>query len=332
MADLPVERLTPAPPFSYVGLDVFGPWRVSARRTRGVAHSKRWVVLFTCLTTRAIHTEVIESLDTSSFINALRRFLAIQGPAIQLRSDCGTNVVGAHNELQAALKEMDKEGIQDYLVSQGCEWIFNPPQASHAGGVWERMIGVTRKILDSVLEGLEPSQLTHEVLSTLMTEVSAIVNARPLTPVPNGPDVPEILTPATLLTQKPGSLKAAPGKFTHADLYSKQWQRVQHLANIFWSRWRKEYLPTLQSRRKWQQESRNLEEGDLVLLRCTEVHRNGWPLTRISKAYQSADGKVRKVELLTSKDGSRKLYTRPVTEVILLKTERDLQQMKTKAG
>ena len=79
MADLPVKRLTPAPPFSYVGLDVFGPWTVSARRTRGgVANSKRWAVLFTCLTIRAIHIELLESMDTSSFINALCRFLALR--------------------------------------------------------------------------------------------------------------------------------------------------------------------------------------------------------------------------------------------------------------
>ena len=85
MADLPAERLTPAPPFSYVGLDVFGPWQVCARRTRGgFANAKRWAVLFTCMTTRAIHIEVIESMDTSSFINALRRFLALRGPVVQL--------------------------------------------------------------------------------------------------------------------------------------------------------------------------------------------------------------------------------------------------------
>ena len=90
MANFPIDRLTPAPPFSYGGLDIFGPWLVSARRTRGgMAISKRWAVLFTCLTTRAIHIEVIESMDASCFINALRRFLALRGPAVQLRSDCG---------------------------------------------------------------------------------------------------------------------------------------------------------------------------------------------------------------------------------------------------
>lgn len=83
MADLPIDQLTPAPPFSYVGLDVFGPWLISARQTRGgIANSKHWAVLFTCLTTRAIHIEVIESMDTSCSINALRRFLALRGPAV----------------------------------------------------------------------------------------------------------------------------------------------------------------------------------------------------------------------------------------------------------
>ncbi len=110
MADLPIDRLTPSPPFTFVGLDVFGPWEVMARRTRGgQAHNKRWAVIFTCLSTRAIHIELIESMDTSSLINALRRFVAIRGPVLQFRSDCGTNFVGACNELKAATSEMDKE-------------------------------------------------------------------------------------------------------------------------------------------------------------------------------------------------------------------------------
>ena len=332
MADLPVDRLTPAPPFSFVGLDVFGPWLVSARRTRGgVANSKRWAVLFTCLTTRAIHIELIESMDSSSFINALRRFLALRGPVVQLRSDCGTNFVGAHNELQASLNEMH-DAIQPYLASEGCDWIFNAPHSSHVGGVWERMIGVTRRILDAMLAEIEPKRLSHEVLLTLMAEVTAIVNARPLVPVPTDPEAPEVLTPAILLTQKTQSLKATPGNFSCADLHSKQWRQVQHLANVFWHRWRKEFLPTLQPRRKWEHDTKNLEEGDLVLLRCKDLPRNSWPLARITKTFPSADGKVRKIELLTAKDGSRKSYTRPVTEVILLRSEDNLKKMRTTVG
>ena len=165
-----------------------------------------------------------------------------------------------------------------------------------------------------------------------MAEVTAIVNARPLVPVPSDPEIPEILTPAILLTQKSRALKSIPGNFSSTELYSKQWRQVQHLANMFWTRWRKEYLPTLQPRRKWQSETRNLEEGDLVLLHCKESPRNYWPLARITKAYVSAGGKVRKVDLVTAKEGSRKSYTRPVTEVILLKTEKDFERMKTPRG
>ena len=176
-----------------------------------------------------------------------------------------------------------------------------PPHASHAGDVWERMIGVTQRILDSIFADRGPRHLPHEVLSTLMAEVTAIVNARPLIPVPLDPDMPEILTPATLLTQKSESLKSIPGNFTQQELYSKQWRQVQHLANVFWARWRKEFLPMLQPRRKWQQEVKNLQEGDLVLLPSKDLPRNCWPLARITQAPLSADGKGRKVWLCANK-------------------------------
>lgn len=108
MADLPVDRLSPMPPFTSVGLDVFGPWTVTTQRTRGgSADSKRWAVLFTCMSTRAVHIELIEAMSTSSFINALRRFFCIRGPAQIFRSDRGTNFVGACSELQIDHKDTD---------------------------------------------------------------------------------------------------------------------------------------------------------------------------------------------------------------------------------
>ncbi|KAK3750306.1 hypothetical protein QZH41_001774 [Actinostola sp. cb2023] len=323
MADLPAERLTPSPPFTYVGLDVFGPWEVVARRTRGgLAHSKRWAVIFTCLTTRAIHIEVIESMDTSCFINAMRRFLALRGPAIQLRSDRRSNFVGAFNKLQ---KGQAVKAVHDYLATENCEWVFNPPHASHAGGVWERMIGVVRRILDSMLTTVAAKYLTPEVLTTLMAEISAIVNGRPLVPVSCDPTAPEVLTPSTILTLKPRMMKAAPSDFDSKDLHSKLWRQVQQLANQFWARWRREYIHTLQERQKWHYESPNLQVGALVLLRDKEVARNCWPMARITQVFKAADDKVRMVELMTATEGIQRVYTRPITEVVLLKTRRDLE-------
>ena len=271
MADLPADRLATDPPFTHVGLDVFGPWSVTTRRTRGgAAESKRWAVIFACLSTRAVHLEVIESMSTSSFINALRRFLSIRGPVKPLRSDRGMNFIGACRELQV---NTDDSEIKSYLQEQGCTWTFNAPHSSHMGGAWEKLIGVARHILDGLLVKDGATRLSHEVLSTLMAEVMAIMNARPLVPISYDADVPEMLSPATLLTQKASVSPAPLGDFELDHLCKVQWRQVQSLADSFWKRWRLEYLATLQPRRKWTSEKPDLQEGDIVLIKDTQAKR-----------------------------------------------------------
>ena len=317
MADLPPERLQVCPPFTYVGLDVFGPWSVVARRTRGgQAESKRWAIMFSCMSSRAVHVELIESMDASSCINALRRFFAIRGPVKQLRSDCGTNFIGASRELGMDRSQLDPN-IQGYLSERGCVWEFNPPHASHMGGCWERMIGTARRILDSMLLQLN-TRLTHEVLSTLMAEVTAIMNARPLVPVSTDPDNPQILSPSMLLTQKAG-VPPPLGDFSERDLYTKQWRQVQALANQFWTRWQREYLPCLQRRQKSLR--RNLQIGDVVLLRDKQAVRNSWPIARVTATFPGKDGHVRRVEVKTADQDTIKTFLRPIAEVVLLLPE-----------
>ncbi|KAM4593953.1 uncharacterized protein PAE49_010961 [Odontesthes bonariensis] len=326
MADLPPDRLSTEPPFTYVGLDVFGPWTITTRRTRGgQANSKRWAVLFTCMSTRAVHIELVEAMDTSSFINALRRFFALRGPAKQIRSDCGTNFTGACKELHVLLTDPDEPNVRRYLSEESCTWVFNPPHSSHMGGVWERMIGISRRILNSMLMQTSPSRLTHEVLSTFMAEVTAIINARPLVPISSDPDSPFLLTPASLLTQKVSTYPPPPGTFDSKDLHRQQWRQVQHLANTFWNRWRREYLPTLQSRSKWQDVRPNLKIGDLVLLKDSEAKRNEWPMALVTKTFPGQDGKVRKIELKVTRSGSAKTFLRPISETILLKSAEDTE-------
>lgn len=151
MADLPDDRLEPSPPFTYCAVDYFGPWLIK----EGRRELKRYGVLFTCLASRAIHLETANALTTDAFTNALRRFLSRRGPTRLIRSDRGTNFVGAKSELENAVAEMDEARIHNFLLDQGCDWFefkMNPPSASHMGGVWERQIRSVRAILCALLQ------------------------------------------------------------------------------------------------------------------------------------------------------------------------------------
>lgn len=180
------------------------------------------------------------------------------------------------------------------------------------------MIGIARRILDAMLLQTGPTRLTHEVLITLMAEVMAIINARPLVPITTDSDTPTVLTPAMLLTQKAGAAPAPEGTFDIKDMYKKQWQHVQNLANAFWKRWRQEYLSILQVRKKWTHDKDNIKEGDVVLVKDDLAKRNEWPIGLITKCIPSEDKKVRKVEVRVVKQGTPRVYLRPVTQLILL--------------
>ena len=160
---------------------------------------KRYGVIFTCLTIRAVHIEVASSLDTDSFINALRRFIARRGQIKELRSDNGTNFIGAERELRRAVEGWNLEKINDVLSLKGIKWTFNPPTGSHHGGAWKRLIRSIRKILNSTLR---TQSLDEEGLNTVLCEVESILNSRPLTKESTDPKDLEALTPNHLLLLK----------------------------------------------------------------------------------------------------------------------------------
>ena len=328
MADLPTDRLEPSPPFTYCAVDFFGPWHIK----EGRKELKRYGVLFTCLACRAIHVETANSLSTDSFINSLRRLFAIRGPIRQLRSDRGTNFVGAERELREAVSELDQEGIRQFLLKENCDYFefkMNVPSASHMGGVWERQIRSVRKVMSHLLHE-HGSQLDDESLRTFLYEASAIVNSRPLcVETINDPlsDLP--LSPNLLLTMKTNVILPPPGNFQKSDLYSrKHWRRTQHLVNEFWKRWRSEYLQNLQVRNKWNIAKRNVSVGDVVLLKEHNLARNDWRLCRVDQVTKDEDGLVRKAKIaigtsdLDNKGKRRASVTyleRPVHELVLLK-------------
>ena len=197
MADLPLDRIVPdTPPFTHTGVDYFGPLYVKQKRST----VKRYGAIFTCLVVRAVHIEIAHSLDTDSFIQALRRFIARRGQVQVIRSDNGTNFVGAEKELRAAIRGWNQEQIHNVLLQKNIEWQFNPPAASHHGGVWERCIRSVRKVLSAILK---QQTLSDESIQTLLCEVEYIINSRPLTTVS---DDPKDLEPMTSISRPMAAL------------------------------------------------------------------------------------------------------------------------------
>ncbi|XP_022790440.1 LOW QUALITY PROTEIN: uncharacterized protein LOC111329941 [Stylophora pistillata] len=294
MAKLPEDRITPhKPPFTYVGVDLFGPIEVKQKRSR----VKRYGCIFTCLSVRAIHIEVANTLNTDSMINALRRFICLRGCPEEIRSDCGTNLTKADKELKESIEEWNQQRIDGFCAQRGIQWIFNPPGASHMGGAWERMIRSVRQILKALLK---EQVVCDEVLHTVLTEATNILNSRPLTRNSNDVMDEEPLTPNHLLNLRPCS-SLPPGIFDKEDLYcQRQWRQTQYLSNLFWKRWIGEYLPTLQERKKWNEAKENLKVGDVVLLADKNFPRGQWPHARIIEVFPNEDWLVRSARVKTS--------------------------------
>lgn len=265
---------------------------------------------------RAVHIELAQDLTSDSFINAVLRFVSRRGPPTVIYSDNGTNFRGAEQDVLKAMKTWNQEEIQRKLNQRGIEWKFNPPLASHQGGVWERLIRSIRRILHAMIgERL----VNEETLRTFLVEVEKVMNDRPLTKVSDDPADLEVLTPnhILLLRRNPASV---PEEIDEADKYKARWKHVHLLANEFWQRWTKEYLPALQERQRWLEKKANLKVGDLVLVADKNTPRGQWPKALIEEVYPDVDNVVRRVTVRTA-EGT---YLRDVRKICLL--EEDLMK------
>ena len=322
MADLPPDRLEEAPPFKNVGVDVFGHFFVqNGRNTRSAtAQKKIWALIFVCLSSRAIHLEPLQGMDTTSFLLALSRFTSLRGTASLIRSDHGTNFIGAQTQLQS----IDLEKVSRELNGKNIEWKMSPPHGSHMSGAWERKVGSVRRVLEASMLLLNNRTLSRDEFTTMLAEAASIVNHTPLWTVSNDPNDPAPLTPAMLLNIHNHPCPYTIDDYTERDLLSygqRQYRRVKYLASQFWKRWREEYLHTLTLRHKWKKKQRCVTPGDIVIVKKLELPRNEWPLARVSSVRTSQDGLVRSVELLVASKGGVKSPSplmRPITEIVLL--------------
>ena len=325
MSDLPLDRISSATPFSNCAVDVMGPWKIArGKATRSnPGETKIWVLVVSCMSSRAVHVELLDGLDTSTMKNALFRFIAVRGTVQRIRSDQGTNFVGAQSEDKV---DVDVDELQESMKNKGVEWIMNVPYASHMSGAWERKNASLRRVLEGTMALMGPRKLTRDEFHTFIVESSAIVNGTPLWDVSADPSDPMPLSPSMLLTLREVPPGPPPEDFEEEDLIAygkKRWRRVQYLSDSFWKRWYDEYLHALTTRSKWNKIKRNLSVGDLVMLRDKAGPRNQWPIGRVTSVKMSKDNLVRSLEVAVKKqspNGVSKtyLYQRPISEVVFL--------------
>ena len=278
----------------------------------GRSQAKRCGYVFSCFATRAFHVEKPHSLDSDSMINALRRFIARRGNPDHIFCDNGTNLTSCCKELKRSLKALSQSDLHSFCLSHEIKWNFAPPQSSHMGGVYERMIRTFRRVFTGILN--PRTRLTDEILSTVFCEVESIINGRPITKTTTDVDDLSVLTPNHLLLLRGVVVNMSPGVFELGDVFRKRWRYVQSLANLFWKRWLSCYLPDLQRRVKWQDKHRNLRVGDLVLICAITAPRGSWPLGVVVEVYVGRDELVRSARVRTSTSQ----LVRPVTKLVLL--------------
>ena len=220
LACLPADRVIPSePPFNYVGVDCFGSLVVQRARST----TKKYGVLFTCMTVRVIHLEIVHTLDTDSILNPFRRFFARRGKPKQITSDNEGNFIKGQKDLQEAIPQRNQEMVHAFLLQKNMKWISSPSSASHHGGVWEHCIRTVCKVTKALLN---KQPLDEESLATILWEVEAIINGRPLTKVSDDPRDPEALALNNLLLLCSGPAPL-PGIFPKEDCYSRQtWRHV----------------------------------------------------------------------------------------------------------
>lgn len=308
MAKLPHARQAAyTAPFTFTGVDFFGPIYVTVNRHK----EKRYGVLFTCLTIRAVHIEIAYSLNTSSCIMAVKNFISRRGTPREFFSDNATNFVATEKELLSAYREIDKDEILREYTTSFTKWNFNPPASPHMGGAWERLVRSVKTVLYKIMPSRTPGD---ELLRSMMAEVENIINSRPLTYMPVESEQAEALTPNHFLLGSSNGLKPTALYDNFSTTLKENWLISQQYAQHFWHRWVQEYMPTLTRRTKWHQKVKPLCVGDLVVVVDPESPRNVWLRGKILETKTATDGQVRSAKVLTT----RGILERPAVKLAKL--------------
>ncbi|XP_055714277.1 uncharacterized protein LOC129808525 [Phlebotomus papatasi] len=290
MGNLPRERVVNFRPFTAVGVDFAGPFLIK-HGIRKYVKVKAYVAVFVCFGTKAVHLELVSSLHTAEFIAAFRRFSG------QIRELWET--------------ENHKSAVHQFASELEIEWSFLTPRAPHQGGIYEAAV---KSFKHHFVRVIGRTTLTFENFTTLLCQIEAVLNSRPLITLSENPEDPVSLTPSFYLIHS--SLTQLPDPdLTHLTWnHLSKWQMVQRISQEFTKRWKREYLNTLQSRQKWSKDHENLKEGDMVMISDEILPSTKWPIGIVERTYPGQDDCVRVVDVRT-RQGT---YRRAIQKLIKL--------------
>lgn len=314
MGQLPKARVTASRPFYQSGVDYAGPINIRTSKGRGHHSYKGYICLFVCMATRAIHLEAVSDLTSNGFIAAFKRFVARRGQCVDLYSDNGTNFVGAAKELKvllAAEKSSLTSEIAEWLSNNGTNWHFIPPQAPNFGGLWEAGIKSTKHHLKRVVGN---NTLTYEEMATVLSQIEACLNSRPISQLSDNIQDQTPLTPGHFLVGEPLVLVPELNYEQSTITSLKRWQLTQRMVQDFWRRWSKEYLTLFMNRYKWAYQTPEPAIGDIVLVKEDNLPPARWLYGIITQKHPGLDGITRVVSLRCK--GSQ--IKRPVSKICVL--------------
>ena len=295
MAPLPDERLLPCPPWTNVGIDLFGPLEATDMVKKRLK-SKCWGLIISCLTTRAVHLDLTQSYDTDCLLQALRRFINLRGTPAKILSDQGTQMVAASKEVAGMIELLDFSLIKGWCANRKITWEFTPVRGQHVNGCTESLIKSTKKILSIHLHG---KNLSYVELQTILFEVSQILNSRPLG-VYNKPGNDVLdggpITPNHLLFGR--ATNAVPTfKYDENVRLTKRIRFMNTLLEEFWSKFRVQVFHTLLPSYKWKKEGRIAKLGDVVLMEDCDLKVGEYRLGKIVGIKLGNDGRPRTLTL-----------------------------------
>ncbi|XP_059054590.1 uncharacterized protein LOC131848648 [Achroia grisella] len=314
MGQLPSPRVTPCrKPFLCSGVDYAGPINIRVSKGRGNKSYKGYIALFICMSTRAVHLEAVSDLTSKGFLAAFKRFVARRGRCSHLYSDNGTNFVGAARELSDLFKEEKSKFIPELaqsLATNGTEWHFIPPRAPNFGGLWEGGIKSVKYHLRRVVGN---STLTFEEMITVLAQIEACLNSRPLSYVADQTEE-TVLTPAHFLVGEP--LVVVPdSNYEDSGITTlRRWQLSQRMLQIFWRLWSQDYLNQFLQRHKWAHQIPEPNIGDIVLVKEDDLPPGRWLLGKVEQKHPGPD-KLTRVVTLSTKDS---VIKRPTSKLCVL--------------